>query len=105
MKLLSHAAVQVVINLKLRSYCLVSCPNPPSPARACSLARLKSFSVIHPIYVIPVACNPRFHPGHEHHHRWRRHRSLHGLTSFPSLPSSLSSFLWLQHQKYGDLPR
>ena len=53
--IISRSAAQVVINLKLRSYCLVSCPNP------LLLARLKSFSVIHPIYVIPVACKPRFH--------------------------------------------
>ena len=43
----------------------------------------------------------------EHHHRWRCHRSMHGLTyhcCISPLSSSIPSFLWLQHQKYGDLP-
>ena len=76
MKLLSHSSeVQVVINLKLRSYCLVSCPQPP-PVEVI-------FSDSSTFYVKPVACNPTF--SSPKHPCLLCHRAMHALTDALSL--------------------
>ena len=72
---ISPSAVQVVINLKLRSYCLVSCPQPP-PVEVI-------FSDSSTFYVKPVACNPTF--SSPKHPCLLCHRAMHALTDALSL--------------------
>ena len=78
-------------------------PKPP-PARPVEVIFSDSSHLCHTCRMQAPFSSPR---PREHHHRWRCHRSMHGLTyhcCISPLSSSIPSFLWLQHQKYGDLP-